>query len=91
VPRRADAALRWLIVTPWMHWVHHSRWQPETDSNFASVLSVWDRLFGTFRLRDDPAAIDLGLDDDPDDGRWRTLSGMLARPFRPRPPRGPTR
>jgi len=82
VPGRVDAALRWVIVTPWMHWVHHSRWQPETDSNFASVLSVWDRLFGTFRLRDDPAGIDPGLDDDADERQWRTLLGMLVRPFR---------
>lgn len=63
IGRRADTALRWLVVTPWMHWVHHSRWPPETDSNFASLLSVWDRIFGTFRLRRDPEAIRLGLDE----------------------------
>lgn len=45
VVARADRALRWLSVTPWMHWVHHSRWQPETDSNYSSVLSVWGRPF----------------------------------------------
>ena len=82
VPRRVDAIIRWVVVTPWMHWVHHSRWQPETDSNYASVLSIWDRLFGTFRLRDDPTRIELGLDDDHDERQWRTLWGMLTRPFR---------
>lgn len=82
VPRRIDDALRWIIVTPWMHWVHHSDWQPETDSNYASILSVWDRLFGTFRLRDDPSQIALGLKDDREERHWRTLPGMLARPFR---------
>ncbi len=82
VPARLDAGLRWLIVTPWMHWVHHSRWKPETDSNFASVLSIWDRVFGTFRLRADPRQIDLGLEEDRDESQWRTLPGMLARPFR---------
>jgi sterol desaturase/sphingolipid hydroxylase (fatty acid hydroxylase superfamily) len=82
VPRRLDNALRWLIVTPWMHWVHHSRWQPETDSNYASVLSIWDRLFGTFRLRADPRQIELGLDEDRNERQWRTLWGMLTRPFR---------
>ena len=81
VPARLDTALRWLIVTPWMHWVHHSRWQPETDSNYASVLSIWDRLFGTFRLRAEPRQIRLGLDEDRDERQWRTLRGMLARPF----------
>jgi sterol desaturase/sphingolipid hydroxylase (fatty acid hydroxylase superfamily) len=56
----ADRWLRWLIVTPRMHYVHHSRWQPETDSNYTSLLSVWDRLFGSFRLRDKPSEISLG-------------------------------
>ncbi len=82
VPPRLDGALRWVIVTPWMHWVHHSRWRPETDSNFASVLSVWDRVFRTFRLRDQPWEIELGLDDDQSEREWRTLQGMLVRPFR---------
>ncbi len=81
--RRADSALRWLIVTPWMHWVHHSRWQPETDSNYSSLLSVWDRLFGSFRLRDKPQTINLGLDGW-EERDWRTLPGMLAAPFRRR-------
>jgi sterol desaturase/sphingolipid hydroxylase (fatty acid hydroxylase superfamily) len=82
IPRRLDAALRCVIPTPWMHWVHHSRLQPETDSNYGSVLSVWDRLFGTFRLREDPHQIELGLDDDTEEMQWRTLRGMLVRPFR---------
>ncbi|MGH8019242.1 MAG: sterol desaturase family protein [Opitutaceae bacterium] len=83
---RADRCLRWLIVTPWMHCVHHSRWQPETDSNYASFLSVWDRLFGSFRLREDPGKIALGLDDW-QERDWRRLPGMLAAPFRKRPTR----
>lgn len=82
VPRRLDDFLRWIIVTPWMHWVHHSNWQPETDSNYASILSIWDRIFGTFRLRDDPLQMTLGLTDDREEKHWRTLPGMLARPFR---------
>lgn len=82
IPARLDAALRCLIVTPWMHWVHHSRWQPETDSNYASVFSIWDRLFGTFRLRAEPRHIELGLNEDHSEQQWRTLQGMLSRPFR---------
>lgn len=82
---RADKRLRWLLVTPWMHWVHHSRWQPETDSNFASVFSFWDRLFGSFRLAKDPRTLALGLDGV--DHRDRSsLTGMLAMPFRRRRP-----
>ena len=67
-----------------MHWVHHSREQPETDSNFASVLSVWDRLFRTLRLRSNPGSLELGLKGY-DRSRSRTLRGMLASPFRRMP------
>lgn len=85
VPRRLDAGLRWLIVTPRMHVVHHSRWWPETDSNYASFLSIWDRLFGSFRLRERPTEISLGLDGLAE-REWRGLPGMLITPFtRPRP------
>lgn len=84
IPARLDQALRCAITTPWMHWVHHSQWQPETDSNFSSVLSVWDRLFGTFRLREDPGTIALGLDDGQDGGEWKSFPAMIAHPFRRR-------
>lgn len=81
-----DRLLRVVIVTPRMHWVHHSRYQPETDSNFASGLSVWDRLLGTFRLRGDPSTLRLGLHGF-DKPRSTTLLGMLKSPFQRMPPR----
>lgn len=80
MPRRADGALRWIIVTPWMHWVHHSRLRPETNSNYASVLSVWDRIFGSYRYRPDPDAISFGLDEYPDDEHRQSVRGMLVTP-----------
>ena len=83
VPARADRWLRWLIVTPWMHWVHHSDYQPETDSNYSSVFSFWDRIFGSFRLVSDPRALTLGLEET-ERRDWATLPGMLAMPFRSR-------
>ncbi len=80
-----DRWLRWLLVTPWMHQVHHSHWQPETDSNYSSFLSIWDRLFGSFRLNPDPATIRLGLDGWRE-ADWRSLPGMLKTPLRRRLP-----
>ena len=83
-----DRWLRLVIVTPRMHWLHHSRWQPETNSNYASVLSVWDRLFGTLRSRRRAETVDVGLDGyDPDmpgilhlrDPRTSTDDGGVAR------------
>jgi sterol desaturase/sphingolipid hydroxylase (fatty acid hydroxylase superfamily) len=88
VPGSIDRGLRWLIVTPWMHYVHHSRWQPETDSNYSSFLSIWDRIFGSFRLREKPQEISLGLDDWTE-REWRGLRGMLVAPFRKMPGREP--
>lgn len=89
-----DRVLNWIIVTPFMHKVHHSRWRPETDSNYSSLLSAWDRLFGSFRVRENPHALRFGLDefDRPED---HTLRGLLATPLKqvPRatgdPPRDP--
>ena len=63
LPAWLDRGLRLFIVTPFMHKVHHSRWQPETDSNYSSLFSFWDRLFGTFRLRAQPNTLQFGLDD----------------------------
>jgi sterol desaturase/sphingolipid hydroxylase (fatty acid hydroxylase superfamily) len=77
---RMDSVLRWLIVTPDMHKVHHSRWRPETDSNYSVVLSVWDRLARTFRERSDVNAIEFGLDEFADE-RWQTIGGMLKTPL----------
>jgi sterol desaturase/sphingolipid hydroxylase (fatty acid hydroxylase superfamily) len=81
---RLDRWLRLLIVTPDMHKVHHSDWRPETDSNYATVLSVWDRLAGTFRMRPDPRTIVFGLEEFTDPA-WQTWRGMWATPFVGRP------
>jgi sterol desaturase/sphingolipid hydroxylase (fatty acid hydroxylase superfamily) len=48
LPERIDRPLRWVIVTPNMHCIHHSSHLPETDSNYGQVFSFWDRLFGTY-------------------------------------------
>ena len=48
IPKAVDKWLRWLVVTPDMHRVHHSVVIRETNSNYGFNLSVWDRLFGTY-------------------------------------------
>lgn len=48
LPLGVDKALSYLIVTPGVHKFHHHRSMPWTDKNFGNILSVWDRLFGTF-------------------------------------------
>jgi sterol desaturase/sphingolipid hydroxylase (fatty acid hydroxylase superfamily) len=48
IPARADKILRWLIITPDAHCIHHSVESAETDSNYGFSISCWDRLFKTY-------------------------------------------
>jgi sterol desaturase/sphingolipid hydroxylase (fatty acid hydroxylase superfamily) len=64
-----------------MHKVHHSDWRPETDSNYSTVLSVWDRLACSFRMRSDPKTLVFGLGEFTDPG-WQSWWGMMKTPFR---------
>lgn len=80
---RVDAALRWAIVSPNMHRIHHSDYQPETDSNFSSVFSWWDRIFKSYRKREDYHTIRYGLEN-LTESKWHTLKGILETPFRPK-------
>lgn len=61
LPRAMDKALSWVFVSPNMHKVHHHWQQPYTDSNYGAVLSIWDRLFGTYEELE-PSQIKYGLD-----------------------------
>ncbi len=49
LPERADRIIGLLFITPNLHQVHHHYKQPYTDCNYGDVLSIWDRLFGTFK------------------------------------------
>lgn len=48
IPKWIDSKLRWLIITPDMHRIHHSTLKKETDSNYGFSISCWDRLCGTY-------------------------------------------
>ena len=80
LPWVVGSLARWFIVTPAMHKMHHSDWREETDSNYSSILSVWDRLARSFRMRDDPKSIVFGLNEFTSPG-WQTFGGMLKTPF----------
>ena len=81
-----ERVLRWLVVTPDMHRVHHSIMRRETDSNFGFNFSWWDRLFGTYRHQPEAGheAMTLGIDQFRDPRELR-LDRMLAQPFRDDP------
>ncbi len=84
LPERLDRRLRWFLVTPDMHRVHHSVAADEANSNFGFNLSWWDRLFGTYRdqPRGGHTGMTLGIDDPRDPRRVCGLPGMLLLPFR---------
>jgi sterol desaturase/sphingolipid hydroxylase (fatty acid hydroxylase superfamily) len=83
LPRPLDRVLRWLVVTPDMHRVHHSVRPNETNSNFGFNLPWWDRLFGTYRAQpvDGHEGMTIGLDSFRDPAELR-LDRMLVQPFR---------
>lgn len=84
IPAGVDRVLRWLVVTPDMHRVHHSVEEDETNSNFGFNLPWWDRLFGTYRAqpRAGHQAMAIGLRDHQDPREVVRLDGMLMLPFR---------
>jgi sterol desaturase/sphingolipid hydroxylase (fatty acid hydroxylase superfamily) len=81
VPEKWDRILRTVVVTPNMHRVHHSVERFETDSNFTSLLSFWDRLNRTFRMRKDTHTISLGLPSFRE-SKYQQLWGFLTTPLR---------
>jgi sterol desaturase/sphingolipid hydroxylase (fatty acid hydroxylase superfamily) len=80
LPARLDRLLRLVLVTPAMHKVHHSRVPVETNSNYTSLLSVWDRLFASFRLRTHLHDIQFGLDGF-DRDQDQTVGGLFMTPL----------
>ncbi|MEO1574955.1 MAG: sterol desaturase family protein [Pseudomonadota bacterium] len=79
---RLDGALRRLIVTPDMHRIHHSVHEDETRHNFGFALSIWDRLFGSYRdaPRDGHTDMTIGLPAFRD-ARAQSLLGILLNPL----------
>lgn len=82
LPWAVERALSQVMVTPRMHAIHHSEVREEMDSNWSSLLSVWDRLHGTFRLDVPQDLITIGVPAylDPSDV---TLPKIVMMPLRP--------
>ena len=85
LPNRLDRAVRFLFVTPDMHRVHHSWRRDETDSNYGFNLSIWDRMFGTYKEDsvDGQAGIAFGIQSKPNPNAV-PFHKLLTLPFRDR-------
>ncbi len=73
-----EAALSRLIVTPSIHWVHHHAVRSDTNSNYAAIFSIWDRLFGTRSVNARTPGMTIGLEGVAD----KSAIGLLIAPFR---------
>ena len=83
LPPGLDRMLRWVLVTPDMHRVHHSDIPAETNSNFGFNLPWWDRLFGTYRAQPSLGheGMTIGLDTFREEADLH-LHKMLVQPFK---------
>ena len=83
LPRAFDRMVRYLLVTPDMHRVHHSTLPRETNSNYGFNLSIWDRVFKTYIDQPEKGhqAMTIGLAEFRDARQVDRLPGMLALPF----------
>jgi len=81
LPRWVEAPLSLVVITPSIHWVHHHAVRRDTDSNYGTVLSLWDRLFGSRSRTRRSSTMKIGTE-----GRSeRDFPGLLASPFAARP------
>ena len=80
IPKRFAHWLHTIVMTPNAHRIHHSSDQHETDSNFGSLFSVWDRMFRTWSGPDDGIVQRIGLGDH-EDARANHLGKQLLLPF----------
>jgi sterol desaturase/sphingolipid hydroxylase (fatty acid hydroxylase superfamily) len=80
LPVETERWLARLIVTPRMHGIHHSLIREETDANWSSGLSVWDRLHGTLKLNVQQAEITIGVPAYREPSEVR-LAKILSMPF----------
>lgn len=82
LPPRLERALSRIVVTPSIHWVHHHAVRRDTDSNYATILSLWDPLFRTRSATPRRLDMPIGVAG----GRERRLVSLLLRPFARRTP-----
>jgi len=80
LPKWIDVPLSYIFVSPNMHKVHHHWQQPYTDSNYGAILSIWDRLLGTFKKLD-TKEIRYGLDRYYPNEKDEDFFTLMKKPF----------
>lgn len=85
IPARIERVLSRLIITPSIHWVHHHAIRADTDSNYGTIFSFWDRLFNSRSRTERFADMKIGVER----MRDRPLLRLLATPFGAQPKASP--
>lgn len=80
IPDSIDRVFRIFFASPHMHRIHHSEIKEEADSNYGTLFSFWDRIFGTFRLNPTPISLKQGIKGYRDEYNQRIVKLMIA-PF----------
>jgi sterol desaturase/sphingolipid hydroxylase (fatty acid hydroxylase superfamily) len=80
LPPALEHALSRVIVTPSIHWVHHHAIRADTDSNYATILSLWDPLFRSRSATSRSSEMRIGVEAHRDED----LAQLVVRPFLPR-------
>lgn len=78
LPEKFEKAISYIVVTPSIHWVHHHAVQKDTDSNYATVFSLWDRLFKSRSRHVRTPDMPIGVAGEKED---KSLILLLKRPF----------
>jgi sterol desaturase/sphingolipid hydroxylase (fatty acid hydroxylase superfamily) len=83
IPKPLDSLLRYLLVTPDMHRIHHSIYNHELNNNFGFNISVWDRVFGSYLAepKEDYKTMKIGLDNLQDEKKTVSIFAILKLPF----------
>lgn len=77
LPAGVERALSRVVITPGIHWVHHHKIRRDTDSNYGTILSIWDPLFGSRSATRRRLDMPIGVEGRREQGLWR----LLLRPF----------
>jgi sterol desaturase/sphingolipid hydroxylase (fatty acid hydroxylase superfamily) len=77
LPKALEQAMSYVVVTPSIHWVHHHAVRADTNSSYAAIFSLWDRVFDTRSATRRTPDMKIGLENVAD----KSLPGLLLAPF----------
>jgi sterol desaturase/sphingolipid hydroxylase (fatty acid hydroxylase superfamily) len=77
LPSKLEKILSNFIVTPSIHWVHHHKRQSETDANYSTIFSCWDKIFNSKSSFERKIEMPIGVEGDQE----QSLVQLILRPF----------